>query len=82
MLLPGEVQQFNDFITQVEWFDAATSGIKIKGISVNRDTFMSISNVTKAYHKTGKVAYSTEGMTSYVRKKRLSELRNRYEEVE
>ena len=79
----AEVQQFNDFITQVEWFAAATSGIKIKGISVNRDTFMSISNVTKAYHKTGiKVAYSTEGMTDYARKKRLSELRDRYEEVE
>ena len=68
----AEVQQFNDFITQVEWFDAATSGIKIKGISVNRDTFMSISNVTKANHKTGiKVAYEKD-------KVNVKELENRY----
>ena len=28
----------SDFFTQLDWFDAASSGIKIKGISVNRDT--------------------------------------------
>ena len=33
-------------------------GIKLKGISVNRDTFMSIGNVTKANHSEGiKVMY-------------------------
>lgn len=75
----SEVQQFNDFLTQVKWFDAATSGIKIKGISVNRDTFMSIANVTKAYHKTGiKVAYSTEDMTDSQIKTRKKELSDRY----
>lgn len=51
----------SDFFTQLDWFDAATSGIKLKGISVNRDTFMSISNVTKANHATGiKVLYTTD----------------------
>lgn len=75
----SEVQQFNDFLTQVEWFDAATSGIKIKGISVNRDTFMSISNVTKAYHKEGiRVAYSTEGMTDSQIKTRKKQLSDRF----
>lgn len=51
----------SDFFTQLDWFDAATSGIKLKGISVNRDTFMSISNVVKSTHETGiKVLYSTD----------------------
>lgn len=51
----------SDFFTQLDWFDAATSGIKLKGISVNRDTFMSIGNVTKANHKEGiKVMYNTD----------------------
>lgn len=51
----------SDFFTQLDWFDAATSGIKLKGISVNRDTFMSIGNVTKANHSTGiKVIYTTD----------------------
>lgn len=50
----------SDFFTQLDWFDAATSGIKLKGISVNRDTFMSIGNVTKANHNEGiKVMYTT-----------------------
>lgn len=50
----------SDFFTQLDWFDAATSGIKLKGISVNRDTFMSIGNVTKANHSEGiKVMYTT-----------------------
>ena len=75
----SKVQQFNDYLTQVEWFDAATSGIKIKGISVNRDTFMSISNVTKAYHNEGiKVAYSTEGMTDNQIKTRKKQLSDRF----
>jgi hypothetical protein len=51
----------SDFFTQLDWFDAATSGIKLKGISVNRDTFMSIGNVTKANHSEGiKVMYITD----------------------
>lgn len=51
----------SDFFTQLDWFDAATSGIKLKGISVNRDTFMSIGNVTKANHSEGiKVMYTTD----------------------
>ena len=51
----------SDFFTQLNWFDAATSGIKLKGISVNRDTFMSIGNVTKANHSEGiKVMYTTD----------------------
>lgn len=51
----------SDFFTQLDWFDAATSGIKLKSISVNRDTFMSIGNVTKANHKEGiKVMYNTD----------------------
>ena len=32
------------FLTQLRWFDAATSGIKLKGISVNMDSFASISS--------------------------------------
>ena len=43
----------SDFITQLRWFDSATSGIKLKGISVNRDSFMSISNVAKGIHTQG-----------------------------
>lgn len=51
----------SDFFTQLDWFDAATSGIKLKAISVNRDTFMSIGNVTKANHSEGiKVMYTTD----------------------
>lgn len=54
----------SDFITQLDWFDAATSGIKLKGISVNRDSFNSISNVVKAYHNSGiKVIYNSSVIT-------------------
>lgn len=37
----------SDFMTKLRWFTAATSGIRLKGISVNLDTFNSISNVVK-----------------------------------
>ena len=43
----------NDPLTMLTWFNDATSGIKLKGISVNRDSFCSICNVTHAQHKTG-----------------------------
>lgn len=51
----------NDPLTMLTWFNDATSGIKLKGISVNRDSFCSICNVTHAQHKTGiKVKYNKD----------------------
>lgn len=37
----------HDAVTQLDWKESASSGIKLKAISVNLDTFASISNRTK-----------------------------------
>lgn len=60
------------FITQLNWQDAATSGIKLKGISVNFDTLASICNVAKAVHSKGiRVAYNKELIDSDVANSRF-----------
>ena len=53
------------FLTQLRWFDAATSGIKLKGISVNMDSFASIANVTKAIHEKGITVIYPKGTIDY-----------------
>lgn len=64
------------FSTQLDWHDAATSGIKLKGISVNMDTLGSIGNRTRAYHSQGiKVVYSTDVIS-------LEQAKDRFMEVE
>jgi len=73
-----EEKKFNTspstWMTQSRWQNDATSGIKIKGIAVNLNTFGSISNKVKGKHDVGiKVAYNP---SEY----KLKELKERFGE--
>lgn len=73
-----EEKKFNTspstWLTQSRWQNDATSGIKIKGIAVNLNTFGSIANKVKAYHDVGiKVSYDA---SEY----KLKELKDRFGE--
>ena len=43
----------SDLFSEVDWFDGGSCGIKVKGISVNGDSFMSIGNVSKGNDSEG-----------------------------
>lgn len=56
----------HDFLTQLNWHEAASAGRTLKGISVNLDTLASIGNVTRmTAHKSIPVVYSLSELKKY-----------------